>query len=155
MLIIFYFIFSIVFIIYEDKENLRKPQLSQKVISRPVLFQSYVRMTNALRTHDGSMTSFLYIAYTLSQFVYIRSTGPQLFLYICIEITYYVLWYGAQGPIGKMTLYGACTTQLSTCIIFVHVRRILYVAFYTYIMRTLILTPPFVLPIVTESGDCF
>ena len=68
MLIIFYFIFSIVFIIYEDKENLRKPQLSQKVISRPVLFQSYVRMTNALRTHDGSMTSFLYI---------------------------YVLWYGA------------------------------------------------------------
>ena len=66
---IFYFIFSTVFIFYEDKENLRKSQLSQKVISRPVLFQSYVlRMTNALRTHEGSMTSFLYI---------------------------YVLWYGA------------------------------------------------------------
>ena len=72
-LIIFYFIFSIVFIFYEDKENLSYPK---KVISRPVLFQSYVRMTSALRTHDGSMTSFLYIAYTLSYFVYIRCTGP-------------------------------------------------------------------------------
>ena len=76
VLLVFYFIFSTVFIFYEDKENLRKPQLSQKVISRPVLFQSYVRMTNALRTHDGSMTSFLYIAYTLSYLVYIRCTGP-------------------------------------------------------------------------------